>query len=74
MEEGSGSIRDLSKTMKQEAGVGTWMLGVVGSLLSSYLYCPQLLKLQPCFEMSWSCCFELDLLPTLLLMETFDGY
>lgn len=45
-----------------------------GSLLSSYLSCPQLLKLQPCFETSWSCCFELDLLPALLLMEMFDGY
>ena len=44
-----------------------------GSLLSSYLCCPQLLKPQPCFETSWSSCFELDLLPTLLLMEMFDG-
>lgn len=45
-----------------------------GSLLSSYFCCPQLLKPQPCFETSWSRCFELDLLPTLLLMEKFDGY
>lgn len=45
-----------------------------GSLLSSYFCCPQLLKPQPCFEASWSCCFELDLLPTLLLMKKFDGY
>lgn len=48
---GSGSTQDLPEITRQGAGVG--------SLLSSCFCCPQLLKLQPCFEMSRSCCFEL---------------